>query len=172
MNFKSLFIAVLFCYATMNAFGQSATYNDVLTKKVKGKVNSYTTQNGEVFTVGDTITLGVALSNENYDYIEQNGGIKFFELSNKAANSRVVIKKMVAAFKILTVHTTSPQGYLYALNISNFEAAVQNGEVVSKLISSDQALEELKRWKDKLELGLITEQEYEEKKLELSPYIN
>ena len=38
-------------------------------------------------------------------------------------------------------------------------------------ISSDEALKELKKAKDKLDLGLITSQEYELKKQELIKYI-
>jgi hypothetical protein len=36
---------------------------------------------------------------------------------------------------------------------------------------SNQALQELKKWKDKLDLELITKEEYEAKKTELQQYI-
>jgi len=38
-------------------------------------------------------------------------------------------------------------------------------------ISSDEAISELKKYKDKLDLQLITQEEYDKKKLELSKYI-
>jgi hypothetical protein len=52
-----------------------------------------------------------------------------------------------------------------------FESAIENGEIKSKKMSSDDALTELKRYKDKLDLGLITQKEYDEKKTELSKLI-
>lgn len=44
-------------------------------------------------------------------------------------------------------------------------------KVNSSSLSSNEALEELKKWKEKFELGLITEQEYLKKKEELSVFI-
>ena len=38
-------------------------------------------------------------------------------------------------------------------------------------MTSDQALEALKKAKDKLDLGLITQEEYEKIKAELTPFI-
>lgn len=38
--------------------------------------------------------------------------------------------------------------------------------------SSEDALSELKKWKDKLDLELITQEEYDKKKNELRKYIN
>jgi hypothetical protein len=38
-------------------------------------------------------------------------------------------------------------------------------------MTSDEALEALKKAKDKLELGLINQEEYEKIKQELTPYI-
>ena len=55
--------------------------------------------------------------------------------------------------------------------ITNFDGAVSNGEIKSKIMSSDQAIEELKKWKDKLDLELISEEEYKQKKAELVKYI-
>ncbi|MEN9326163.1 MAG: hypothetical protein RI943_584, partial [Bacteroidota bacterium] len=55
--------------------------------------------------------------------------------------------------------------------ILKFESAIENGEIKSKKMSSDDALTELKRYKDKLDLGLITQKEYDEKKTELSKLI-
>ncbi len=38
-------------------------------------------------------------------------------------------------------------------------------------MTSDEALAELKKTKDKLDLGLITQEEYDKKKAELTPFI-
>jgi len=149
----------------------TATYDEVNLKQKKGSINTYIHKNGETFSVGDTITLGSAFRNNTFEYILQNAGLSFYPVSNNAQNGSVIIKKMVIASRILTVYTTNPQGYVFGLVIVNFDSAVTSGEIKSNILTSDQALEELKKWKSKLDLGLITEIEYEKKKSELVPLI-
>jgi hypothetical protein len=158
-------------FSTMTIAQISANYNEVISKQKKGQIDKYITQKGEEFKVGDTITIGVAFRNEQFDFIQQNAGISYYPLQNTASNSKVVIKSMNIKSKIVVVNTTKPQGYVYGLLIVNFESALLNGEVMSKIMSSDEALSELKKCKDKLDLGLISEEEYKKKKEELSKYI-
>jgi hypothetical protein len=56
-------------------------------------------------------------------------------------------------------------------NILKFESAISYGEIKSKGMTSDEALNELKRAKDKLDLGIISKEEYEVKRLELIKFI-
>jgi phosphopantetheine adenylyltransferase len=51
------------------------------------------------------------------------------------------------------------------------ENAIETGEVKGLGMTSDEALSELKKCKDKLELGLITQEEFDSKKSELSKFI-
>lgn len=157
--------------STISVAQISASYNEVISKQKKGQIDKYITQRGEEFKVGDTITIGVAFRNEQYDFIQQNAGIAYYPLQNIASNSKVIIKSINVNSKIVIVNTTKPQGYVYGLIIANFESAILNGEVKSKIMSSDEALNELKKCKDKLDLGLISEEEYKKKKEELSKYI-
>ena len=57
------------------------------------------------------------------------------------------------------------------LACTNFEEALAVKEVITKVnpddVASDAALEELKRWKEKLDLQIITQEEYDAKKAEL-----
>lgn len=53
----------------------------------------------------------------------------------------------------------------------NIEKAIEVGEVVTSGYTSEKALDELKRAKDKLDLGLITQEEFDRLKAELAPYI-
>ena len=57
----------------------------------------------------------------------------------------------------------------YTIQIEN---AIATGEVKSFGLTSDEALSELKKAKDKLELGLITQQKYDSLKTALSKFIN
>jgi predicted Zn-dependent peptidase len=52
-----------------------------------------------------------------------------------------------------------------------FENALSTGEVKGYGKTSDEALTELKKAKDKLDLGLITQEEFDKAKVELSKYI-
>ena len=59
--------------------------------------------------------------------------------------------------------------------VSNYfifaEDGFSSGELVSSGMTSDQALQELKRAKDKLDLELITQLEYDKIKAKLIKYI-
>lgn len=149
----------------------SATYQQVINRQKRGSVNSYISETGEEFKVGDTLTLGISARNDNFNFILQNAVVAFYPLSNIAANSKVVIKSIDIEFKSVNVRTTTPQAHLYGLKIFNLDGALKSGEVKSNKLTSDSALEELKKWKDKLDLGLITESEYVTKRTELSKFI-
>lgn len=167
-SIKLMLISIFAVLMPMSSFSQkTATYNEVISKQKKGKIDTYITQNGEEFSVGDTITLGVSFSKEQFDFIMQDAGHTYEPLSNIASNTQVVINKMSIRSKTVQVETTKPQGYIYSLIIDNFDSAVLNGEIKTKLITSKQAFKELLKWEKKLELGLITEEEYERKKKNL-----
>lgn len=153
------------------SIAQKATYNDVFSKKIKGAITTYVSRDGQTFKVGDTLTLGLSTGNKSYEFIKQNAGLSYEPLPNNASSSQVIIKRMNARFKQLTIVTTKPQGYVFALFVNNFEGALSNGEIKSNIMTSDQALAELKKWKSKLDLEIITQEEYDAKKKELMTFI-
>jgi hypothetical protein len=53
----------------------------------------------------------------------------------------------------------------------DLENAIASGEIVGLGMTSDKALEELKKAKDKLELEIITQEEYDKIKAELMEYM-
>lgn len=170
---KSL-IFILFLFLSLGVNSQiTATSTEILSKVKKGNIDIYITDKGDSIKVGDTITIGVAFRNEQYDYIKQNAGVQLYPLTNIASGSKVVIKDLQATMKVLTMRTTRPQGYVYGLYVVNVQSAIDNGElrVNSNLMTSDEALSELKRAKDKLDLGLITQEEFDKIKQELSKLI-
>jgi ribosomal protein S17E len=182
---KLLFILLLmpvFCFAQEEMIDYTtpdsstikpivANYNDVVTKTVRGNIQTYITQSGEKFSVGDTITLGPPFNRNEYTFINQNAVIQAYALTSRATGSRIKIKSLNAITKKVQAMCTHADAHTYQTFIMNFELAYQNGEVKSNQISSDEALNELKRWKDKLDLELITKEEYEAKKSELLKYI-
>ena len=96
-----------------------------------------------MFNVGDTLILGTAFRNEQFDFIQQNAGISLYPLDNIASGSVVTIKKLTIRSKTVIVSTTKPQGYFYPLFVINLDGAIDNGEIKSSIMTSDDALEEL-----------------------------
>ncbi len=170
-------ITTLLIYFTLQLFSvtqsaaQVATYDDVLSKKVKGEVGVYISKDNDTIRVGDTLILGPPFRNETYDFILQDAAIATYPLDNIASGSKVTVKKIAVGQKLVFIYTTKANGYVYALRIINFEGAKANGEIKLNFMSSDEALAELKKWKDKLDLELISREQYEQKKLHLSKYI-
>jgi hypothetical protein len=70
-------------------------------------------------------------------------------------------------------------GYELCITITNkynqlslkLENAISSGEINSSIITSDNALDKLKKAKEKLDLDLITQEEYDNLKKELKKYI-
>ena len=159
------------CFANSQNITPSATYQEALTKKVKGLVNTYITESGESFSVGDTITLGPAFAEgKNYSLVFQNAGMDLYPLPNTAVGEEVIIKKIKIQMKTAIVFTTRIPPLVYGLRIP-IENALKKKEVKSSIMSSDEALAELKKAKDKLDLGLITQEEFNALRAELAPLI-
>jgi len=87
----------------------------------------------------------------------------------------VVIKKIRIAGSSRTGYKASFQTKATAVSnfFVDFESALKSGELVGKkgTISSAEAINELKKAKEKLDLGLITQEEYDKKKSELVKFI-
>ena len=139
----------------------------------RGNTRTYVTSKGETFSVGQTIKLGFAFRNEAYDFIVQDpmGGLAIYPLRSTAAGSEVKIKKITWGGKLTRVKTTKPDGMVYPLTIINLEGALEAGEVISGRISRKEAIAKLKEAKDLLDLDLMTLDEYNSLKAELTPII-
>jgi hypothetical protein len=131
----------------------------------------YITKQGDTLVVGDTLIIGVPTSDLGFVFISQ-GGLK---VANKLSGNKVMINK----FK---TYGTKKQGFkVYALFggyglypcLIDYETALEVGEIKNKnaKITSDEALKELKKWKTKYDLELISKDEYDAKKTELSKLI-
>ncbi|WP_289054478.1 hypothetical protein [Carboxylicivirga marina] len=158
-----------------NVFSQKkATYKQVGSKEVKGKISEYISENGTTFQVGDTLKVGVPFRNNQFSYLMDKTMAYLGEavyLSPQSVGEMCVIKSMKTSQRNLYV-TTYGEGESKALIISNFEEAFTSGEIeVPNLMNSDLALKELKKAKEKLDLELISQEEYNALKIELMKYI-
>ena len=140
----------------------------------KGTANSYITKNGETFTVGGKLKIGHAKRDDVYVYIidKMMGGAVTGPLRYGGTELEVEITKISWKNEVVRVTTTKARlDNQWPKIIIDLEAALQVGEVVSKIMSRESAIAKLKEAKDLLELEVISKNEYNALKEELTPII-
>ena len=163
-------------------------------------ISVYVASNGVTYTKGSTITYGYPTNGKYYVYFKDVTGSVFGSLaedessnaSTSAANREVYERVENRAGGVATIKriqcvpvdpfnrkTSGCKIYLVlnrgGLACTNFEEALATQEIVTKVDPSDAtseaALQELKKWKEKLDLQIITQEEYDAKKAELMKVI-
>ncbi len=177
---RTLILTAIMLVGLTTQAQKSATFEQVGNKKVRGMIDSYTTQSGVTFHIGDTLKIGRPYANEHFDFLINRsnmwlgaaaGDPTAMYVNVSQSGHMAVIKSMKTTQRKLYV-TTYAKGESVGINISNFEEAFNVGEIMlPNYISSDEALDMLKREKDKFDLGLITEEEFLMKRKELSKLI-
>ena len=165
-------------------------------KKGGDDITAYEASDGVTYKVGSTITYGYPTSGKYYLYFKDVTGSWVNALTDesetsagRAANQEVAERVENRAGGVATIKriqcvpvdpfnklTCGCKIYLVlnrgGLACTNFEEAIAVGEIQTKMKSSDAALQELKKWKEKLDLQIITQEEYDAKKAELMKYID
>jgi hypothetical protein len=141
------------------------------------KYDSYLSKRGDLYSVGDTIKIDKPSGNNgffvyitSFDIMGQN-----FAVGSNRTNTFTVIKNIRVGGSSRTGWKVSFQTQGGSL-IDNYflfiEDAIESGEIKSKTISSDEALEQLKRAKEKLDLELMSQSEYNAIKERLRVFID
>jgi hypothetical protein len=148
--------------------------NDELNRS--DKFDSYLSKHGDLYKVGDTIKINKPSGNNgffvyitSYDIMGQN-----FAVGSNRTNTFTIIKSIRVGGSKRTGWKVSFQtqgGSLLDNYFLFIEDAIESGEIKSKTISSDEALKQLRLAKDKLDLELISQSEYDAIKDELRPFI-
>ena len=165
-------------------------------RKSGDDITAYVASDGVTYRIGSTITYGYPTNGKYYLYFKDVTGSWLNTLAedeNATASDRAVNQERaervenraggVATIKKIQCVPIDPYnrmtsgGKIYlvlnrgGLACTNFEEAIATREVVIKAnpedVASDAALEELKKWKEKLDLQIITQEEYDAKKAEL-----
>ncbi len=170
-------MALMMCLTSVS-FGQDTLkYNSLSEKPEQWNFDVYQSQDGTCYKVGDKINILTPSSNKTFAFIYQGDGILL-----PITNATVSISGMSVEIKKITYSGTRRVGFQSVLVCKGatgfsdgirvmFENALSSGEIKGFGLSSDEALTELKKCKDKLDLGLITQEEFNSKKSELSKYI-
>lgn len=175
--FVLLFITISVYCST--AQGQKGNFDQVRNKKVRGVITEYVTESGVTFRTGDTLKIGYPFRNDCFAHVWSTSnqtmaalaGERPTPLTTTSSGQIGVIKKMRCSQRKLYV-TTYGRGESMALSIVNFEEAFKTGEIIlPNYLTSDEALTSLKKAKDKLDLGLISQAEYDKIKADLSKFI-
>jgi hypothetical protein len=173
MNIK--LITALFITVSASLFGQEIKFADLATAQ-RGEFKSYVGSDGAVYKVGDRVKIGVPSSNKTFAFITQGDGLltPITNLTASFSGNETEIKRIAVVGNKRMGYSVSfrTKGITGLSNYSiQFENALSTGEVKGFGLSSDDALAQLKKGKDKLDLGLITQEEYDKLKADLTKYI-
>jgi len=121
--------------------------------------------------VGDTLTIGIPTSDLGFIYIYQSGQPVLNTLSDK----KVVVDKLKtygtkkSGFKMYAHF----KGYGLVPVLIDYDTALELGEIKNPKIklTKEQAISKLKETKELLDLGVITQADYDKLKSELTPLI-
>jgi hypothetical protein len=157
------------------SFAQEIKHSDLATAS-RGEFTSYIASDGAVYKIGDRIKIGVPSSNKTFAFITEGGGLllPITNLTAASSGQETEIKKIWVVGNKRVGYSVSfrTKGITGLSNYTiQFENALSTGEVKGFGMTSDDALAELKKAKDKLDLGLITQEKYDEIKAELVKYI-
>lgn len=174
---KTILSFVVVLLNTAMLFSQQVDIADLESATVTGgKFESYLSKDGTIYKVGDFLDIGMPSGNNGRFVLIQQIDIagNILIVGSNAINTHCEIKKIRVVgnkrqgykVQLQTKGSTAIDNYFF-----NLEDAIVAGEIKSKGMTSDQAMKELKSAKDKLDLGLITQAEYDQIKADLIKYI-
>ena len=119
--------------------------------------------------------MGLPSNQTNFAYVQHVDPIAGASvLGTNYANRDVDIKKIQVSGNLkkgYKVWVITNGGIALGKLYFDIETAIQTNEVKGEGMSSDEALSQLKKGKDKLDLGIITQEEFDKMRAELSKYI-
>ena len=162
---------------SFNVFAQDIKYSDLIDINIKKNVlkvyYSYLSKDGLYFKAGDTIQVGFPSSDQSFAFIsykssgeepikKSESGIKIIVVDFLISGSKKTGYQAIAVCKT---------GFFMSKYYIRMENAIEKNEIKTSLLSSDEALTKLKKAKEKLDLGVMTQEEFDKLKLELMKYI-
>ena len=169
-------LLLLLTVVSLTSYSQTVTQSDIdnMTKGVPfKKFTKYIDGNGNEYKVNDVLTIGSGSSSGRFIHLFGTVLLQQQPVTPSHTGRKITIMRIKvtgnkrSGFKV-HITTKVSGGFTYFFWLKD---AVDTGEIVGKGYSSDGALTELKKAKDKLDLGLITQEEFDSKRKELSKYI-
>lgn len=166
---KNIITLCLILFATF-CFSQTAEYGK-LTKNNQS-FQKYIAKNGDVIQVGDTLFIGTAKDDHGFGYIGQNN-VRMHPTHKGKPFTIHKIKSYLTKDKNKFILWITFKGYGLTPVEAAYEEAIEHGEIINPrgTITRMQALNTLKEQKELLDLDLITQEEYDKVRSEMTKYI-
>ena len=182
MNIIKYILFACMVVVTNQAFTQTLTYEQVThsdnpKNELLKKYEAYTASDGYTYKVGENLTVGMPSSNKTCAFLLSELMLATDEgpygLDAKWSGNLMSIRSIKVDRNKKRGASVIMRCYLAGIGgvLVKFEQALASGEIVGLGITSDQALEKIKKAKNMLELELITQQEYDSIKVEYMPFI-
>lgn len=166
-----LLTALLLCNLIINSFGQEVKFSD-LAIAGKGYFTSYISSDSCSYKIGDKLKIGRPSAGTMFTFITDDFLNTAKNLNGNISSEQVEIKQILNIGNAKSgYHIKIQVKGLQGKYVIKVEEAIASGELKSLCMTSDEALAQLKRAKEKLDLGLITQEEYDKLKAELAKYI-
>ena len=171
---------ILLLFVPLVSFGQSYDYTQLekvtKLKEIPKNITAYKAFNGQVFEVGKNIIYGVPMNENNlYQHIwrmDAFGTMYPSRITNKGFEAEIIkfkkggTKRMgFGVFAVVKTKTGMDRGYL------DVDKSLRDGEIVSNVMTRAQAISKLKESKELFDLELMSKEEYDKIRTELTPVI-
>jgi len=175
---KKKLLVLVFALAFNFSNAQQVTFKQVSesTKRIKGKITSYVTSMGDTINIGDKVKFGnPSNANNSFVYIYEFAALTTPTLASIRAQGwdSEVLKMRISGTKrkgYEVTFTSKTEGgftrYLYG-----YEKALSVGELATDRLSRAEAIAKLKESKDLLDLGMLTQEEFNALRKDLTPII-
>lgn len=161
---KNIILFLMLIFTSALSYSQIVEYNKYPDTKLH-KYTSYVSKSGDIINIGDTLIIGIPSGIKTFNFIQQ--GMEF--CAPHISGKQVVVTGIRSYKNNLFIEF---KGYGLVPVYIQYENAIDVKEIkLNVKYTSSEALTILKENKDKLDLGLISQEEYNRKKLELSKFI-
>lgn len=174
-------LSVSFVLCVFVVFGQKQiTYEEMKSFEKANNATAYfdvyVAKDNHPYKVGDTLKIGKPTSEKNFAFINEwehfpeSGRVKI-----EASGTNTILKRIYvggsrkAGFKIFFIG--KGKCALCGPNYIDVEEALSSGELKSFGMSKEQAIAKLKEAKDLVDLGMMSKEDFDKLKAELSPII-
>lgn len=184
---KQILVVAIALIASIQSYGQKTITAEQMKTFTKGAFEAadfdqYVALDGHTYKVGDTLKIGRPSVNKTFTFIEDYSGVAgalagtpLTPTSASVSGNNTVIKRIYA-------QGTKRAGFrIYIISkglcgmcpnyLINIEEAFAVGELKSLGMNRENALAKLKEQKELLDLGMITQEQFDKVKTELTPYV-
>ena len=176
--FKTLTFLSMFLFTNLLSAQTEIKFEDLngLTSKPKAsELKKYIASNGEVFEIGGNVNFNEPSGKSNtYQYITKQVLTEVYPVDTYSNNEEVKILKFRivgtkrSGFKVFLITNSKDGAWRY---IVDTEQSLIANEIKSNILSREEAIAKLKEAKDLLDLEMMSQEDYDKIKAELTPII-